>query len=308
MECLVALAPHLVRLLNFLLKYFFFDFFFHLLAAWVLPLKFPKAYWTSFAILQLIGYAIIALGLPDSIRTVWYIVSFSVLPYCCWRGPRSLRIAVAVLLTVSELLIEVLAMAWYISPTGISVTQASPSIYETAMRFINTAAMTAIALFLRWLVRNVTPEDARRRWSTDAAEPYGREADPLATNSFTRFFILQLAVLTVLFITLFGVGAHAWALPMVVLAICITVLSIAADVATVLSLKRYLASERSRARAEMLAERLETHVQAARTIQAEGERAACFRHDQRNHLAVLAALIDEGEVDRARSYLAELRR
>ena len=74
------------------------------------------------------------------------------------------------------------------------------------------------------------------------------------------------------------------------------------------SLRQSLAAKRDAAQAEDLERQLSLHVENARAADAELQRAARFRHDQRNHLQVVLGLIERGQTERAAEYVGELRR
>lgn len=274
-------------------------------------------YWTSAIVCQILGNMLLPVG-PDPIqRLVWFFIDYVLIPYLCWRGPRTVRAAAIALAVVAELIVETATMALY-SMLGLPLAEEVTSDpLELVVRLVGLAAIGLLGLVLRRLfARQREAILAHERAHATGAEPAGPAAadgQPRAERAesgapYVRFLATQGFVVLILYLAYFCGGLGVIPTPLALVMLGVTLFCAVADVAATFSMRRFNAAQRERARADGLADQLAVHADAARRMAREAERAARFRHDQRNHLQVLGALVERGEAERARAYAEELRR
>lgn len=103
------------------------------------------------------------------------------------------------------------------------------------------------------------------------------------------------------------VSMNVWNITGYLIMVALIAACFAVDAIALTSWKRFAAAERARTHAAHLERQLDTHLAAVDAMREEAGRAARFRHDERNHLQALMALIESGQTTRAASYAAELR-
>lgn len=279
---------------NVTLKYAVFDLAYHGAAAQLIPLRHSVGYWAGVASFLALSWSSSATPLPAPLSLACFFASYALLPYLCWDAPRTARLAGAATLVAIELLTEAVGMAWYAAAVSAPIAQGSAELRETAMRSLNVVILLALAT-------------AARRVPSRLGLPE-RPGSGARDGRYGWFFALQVVAASALFASALGGSPHAMAPGAVAaMAVC-TALCAAADVVATASMRRAAASALERARADALGRRLADHVDVARHLREEGERVARFRHDERNHLGAIEALLGRGEGGRALAYVRDLRR
>ena len=250
-------------------------------------------------------------------RVLWYLTDYVFIPYLCWRGPRTVRAAAIAIGVIAELTVETSTMVLY-SVLGLPLTaQATSSPLEFAVRVAGLVALAILGLALRRLFARQreailaydrTAADGSRPLDRAAPDGSGQVEDAEDAAPYGRFLATQGFVILVLYTAYFCGGLGVIPTPLALVMLGVTLFCAAADIAAVFSLRRFSTAQRERARAAGLEAQLAVHADAARRMAREAEAAARFRHDQRNHLQVIGMLVERGELERARAYVAELRR
>ena len=305
-----------ILLFNFTVKHVAFDLVYHAVCAWVLPIKNPRVYWTAAIACQIVGNMLLPIGPDPTQRVLWYLTDYVFIPYLCWRGPRTVRAVAIAIGVIAELTVETSTMVLY-SVLGLPLTaQVTSSPLEFAVRVAGLVALAILGLALRRLFARQreailaydrTAADGSRPLDRAAPDGSGQVEDAEDAAPYGRFLATQGFVILVLYTAYFcgGLGIIPTSLALVMLGV--TLFCAVADIAAVFSLRRFSTAQRERARAAGLEAQLAVHADAARRMAREAEAAARFRHDQRNHLQVIGMLVERGELERARAYVAELR-
>lgn len=267
-------------------------------ATWLLPARRPV----------LLVALMVAFGVPGIVRSplldeapllrgVCYLVNFGVLPYLFWEAPRLQRLACATLLILIELFTEAYILLAFLA-VGIPLDRQFVTPAHDVVRFSNVLIILALGWLFSHLVRRRTREDARTDWSAAASR---RHQDA----SYLLFLGPQILCSVVCsFVVLATLDRAAG--PYLVL-LTLVVLCLAADAATLVSMRLHARAVTARERSRSLESQLETHVEAVRAMRGQAEAAARFRHDQRSHLQALGALVELGETGRALAYVRALR-
>lgn len=298
-----CLAP-VIGALNLLIKYFLFDLLYHALAVWVLPPRSRAGYWICFAVMWAVGNLILMTDPGIPVRLAWYVADYALVPFLWWNAPHLTRIVAASVLITAQLLTEIACMALY-SVFGLWLSeQGTTHIGELAARLVAFAiALGAAAVLKR--VFSARADDG------ESASPAAFWTMPVRStrsrSGFAWFFLAQAFPLAALYILFFGSNPQPIPFPWVACALVLAGTCVASDLAAILSFKRYLRLQHERERTRSLSNQLELYVKTARAMNTEGERAARFRHDARNHLQTLGMLVGRGDGERARAYVEVLR-
>ena len=305
-----------ILLFNFTVKHVAFDLVYHAVCAWVLPIKNQRVYWTAAIACQIVGNMLLPIGPDPTQRVLWYLTDYVLIPYLCWRGPRTVRAVAIAIGVIAELTVETSTMALY-SVLGLPLTaQVTSNPLEFAVRVAGLVALAILGLALRRLfarqreailAHDRTAADGSRPLNRAALDGSGQVEDAEDAAPYGRFLATQGFVILVLYTAYFCGGLGVIPTPLALVMLGVTLFCAVADIAAVFSLRRFSTSQRERARAAGLEAQLAVHADAARRMAREAEAAARFRHDQRNHLQVIGMLVERGELDRARDYAAELR-
>lgn len=277
-------------------------------ALWLLPMRRP----IHFMVLMTFGANIAALTLasPTTMNAwniVGYLANYVALPCLFWKARPAHRLICAFSLIFLEFLFEMAAGLTF-SLLGIPLDRNTTGPEIVITRCANIAfflvagrvAARAIAKTLR-TDEPVTPASS----ITKPAAHSLRKARLSPTHPYPLFFFTQFAFVsqaTLLLMTYRNADARVYAIMLVLIAACL-----ATDAIALGSWRRLAAAKRSQARARALEQQFEFHVSHARLAARDAELAARFRHDERNHLQALMALVSQGEVARARAYARELR-
>ena len=267
-----------------------------LVATWFLPVRRRSLFFVC-----MVGAAVLAVFVASpTTMTVGniagYLINFIVLPCLFWKGPLLKRLICAFLLIVIEFVTEILLTGVF-AFAGVTLDRDAGGLLLLVMRLVNIA----IILGLGWAVSRVVKSTIGR----DVEEGEAEGSRPATFWRYGVFLLPQLAFLvigSILFMKYRTAEPEAYALFFAAMVICLAV-----DMIALFSLRQSLAAKRDAAQAEDLERQLALHVESARAADAELQRAARFRHDQRNHLQVLRGLVSQGDTERARSYVATLR-
>ena len=293
---------NVVGFTNTFVKYVVFDIFYKAIVGWMLPLKSRCGYWTCCLVMQAIGYLVLVSGPSIPVRFLWYVADYALVPYLWWHAPQRLRVIAASLSVIGELFTEIMCMVFY-SLFGLSLAELGSNNPLELVARLGTIAIFwgIIAMMRRFLGTRLTPTPANRAHHAAHTKSHTRDRGHLV------FIVIQTLALTAFYIIFFCNGTQDVPLAWSIGALALTVVCAISSVIAMLSLQRYLRTCHERQRADALECELAAHVQASHALAAEGEQAARFRHDVRNHLQTLGLLIERGEVERARAYVADLR-
>lgn len=303
-----------IGLVNTLIKYFLFDLFYKAAIGYMLPLKNTYGYAACIVATQVLGYVALAAQLSIPARFICYVLDYALIPYLWWDAPRRLRLIAAAFAVIAELFTEVVCMLFY-SALGLTLSeQATNSPYELAARVGTLMLFGVCATVVRRALASHLEPDAERRArpvASGAERPADvRGAHPMSRprgGSYPTFIVVQALALVIFYVAFFNNGTQEIPLPWAIGTLALIIICIASDVVAIRSLRRYLHTLRERARGDALEQELFLHTKTARALAAEGERAARFRHDARNHLQTLGLLVERGDGARARAYIEELR-
>lgn len=302
-------------------------------ATWLLPIRRRVAF---FACMLAISPLALALASPNTM-TAWniagYALNYLVIPCLFWKGPWARRAVCALLLVATEISSE-MVFGLLIIFAGLNVNRDTIDASSIIARALCGVSMLAIGRAVAIAVRHAgwqgpaadkRERDAGRASTARAAaggadagaspnRPQGsarlRPRDCRAAQAPDRPYLLFLA--TQLGFLLVGstiIMANRNTSPAIYLIMVVSVaVCLAADVLAFASLSRLGAALRERERAAALERQLAVYVHAAERTMRDAEDAARFRHDQRNHLQVLGALVERGERGRALAYVRALRR
>lgn len=269
------------------------------IAQWMLPMRRPVLFMAL--MVGVVPIFAFVLASPTTMN-VWNIVGFIgnyiLLPSLFWAGPYWQRFICGFLMLFLQFTLEVCFGIVFVF-AGWELSRDALSIEVLAIRIVNIGGMLIGGRMLVYLTRRVlrpagalgTPEQTEQ-----AMRPR-----PYLIFFFTQFIFVAQA--TFLLMTYRKALPIVYAVVLVLIIICL-----AGDAAALTSLRRFNRAEAARARADALEDQLAIYISGARSTAREAERAARFRHDQRNHLQVLRGLVAQGETERARSYVATLRR
>ena len=297
-----SLALNVIGLANTFLKYVAFDIFYKVMIGWMLPLKSRGGYWACCLAMQATGYLVLISNPTIPVRLAWYIADYALVPYLWWDAPRRIRIIAAAFSVVGELFTEIACMAFY-SVFGLGLTeQGTNNPLELVARLGTMALFGGIVVLVRRIFStrlSLGPENH--------SHPAAQAPRHAHTDAYLAFFVVQATTLALFYIVFFNNGTQEIPLAWAIGTLTLTVACIVSDVVAIRSLQRYLRARRERERADALTRELSVHTRAARALAVENEHATRFRHDARNHLQTLGALIERGGTDRAQAYLGELR-
>lgn len=268
-----------------------------LVATWFLPVRRRALFFVC-----MVGAAVLAVFLASpTTMTVGniagYLVNFIVLPCLFWKGPLPKRLICAFLLVVIEFVTEILLTAVF-AFAGVTLDRDAGGLLLFVMRLVNIGVILGLGWAVSRVVKNTIARDVEER-----------EAEGYRSTTFWRygvFLLPQLAFLivgSILFMKYRNAEPEAYVLFFTAMVLCLAV-----DMIALFSLRQSLAAKRNAAQAEDLERQLALHVENARAADAELQRAARFRHDQRNHLQVMLGLIERRQTERAAEYVVELRR
>lgn len=262
-----------------------------LVGSWLLPLKKPWLYWA----LMVAGHFLCVSvdTAPILVQVTCYFISFCVIPFVMWDAPRAHRLLCALSLVLMEVLIEVVGLV-LLSLMGFSVSDSTNTNLEfhAAGRVIGICCYLLFGLGLSKLVHHLTHTE-----ENSATTRAGLYAPFLILQTFATVCVLALASqynFTVEMPVAVGTGIAALG-------------SMMAVILSMVLLHRQSVIEQKQRSAErtqmLLHECLKESQERLDSLQI----AARFRHDQRNHLQVVAGLASRKEYLQAADYVSHLR-
>ncbi len=259
--------------------------------AWVamllLPMRRPLAFFVVFNLVTAVLTTVQA-SMAAFFSLINLVINYCGVPVLFWRGALGRRVMCGLLLTALVAVDETLSMLVF-SLVGIPQYRAdtlSPE-FLTALRVPYAAFLVAGGFGLQYLLARV-----------------GFGVRGRAGQAFVAFAALELAMVLAPFFLLFYYAESGRA-PLYVFT-GVILFALAALVAVLFSAERFNRAERERARSRELEDDLRAYLERSRAALLASGQVARFRHDQRNHLQVVASLIERGELDEARAYVHEL--
>ena len=275
-----------------------------IVAIWLLPMRHP----VPFMVLMVGVMPFFSLVLASPVTmNVWnitgYLFNYAILPSLFWKAPRMHRSICAFLLILIEFLFE-MAIGLIFAILDIPLNRNSAGLEILIGRSCNIVFSLVIGRIAAHVVARTIGQD------DDPAQPQrpaGQTASaPHRGRSYLLFFLMQfvfVAQTTLLLMTYRNSDARVYLIMVTLIVACFAV-----DALALASWRRSVATERARSHAAHLERQLDTHLAAVAAMAQEADRAARFRHDERNHLQALMTLVEQGQSTRAASYVAELRR
>ena len=268
------------------------------IAQWMLPMRRPGLFMAlTVGVVPIFAFVLASPTTMNVWNIVGFIGNYILLPSLFWTGPYWQRFICGFLILFLQFTLEVCFGIVFVF-AGWELSRDAMSIEVLAIRIVNIGGMLIGGRILAYLARRVF-------------RPTGAPGTPEQTEHAVRprpyliFFFTQcifVAQATFLLMTYRKALPIVYAVVLVLIVICLV-----CDAVALTSLKRFNRAEAARARADALEDQLAVYISGARSTAHEAERAARFRHDQRNHLQVLRGLVSQGDTERARSYVATLR-
>lgn len=239
-----------------------------------------------------------------AVNIAGFLLNYIVLPCLFWKGPLPTRLICGFLLVATQFAGELL-LGVVFSLAGVAFDRDAGGLFLLAMRLVNIALILGVG----WVLGNVVRRTIGRAANQEAQGTQGAEPEAPQAVAVWRYGVFLLPQLAFLVVSSMSLMSYRDTEPQTyVLILLAAVACLAVDAVALLAFRRALAAKRAAAQAEALEQQLALHTENARAMDAEAQRAARFRHDQRNHLQTVLGLVERGQTDRAAEYVAELRR
>lgn len=282
-----------------------------LVASWLLPMRRRGLFLILMVVAGLPVFSRNAFTIDiGPLNVLGYLINYGLLPYLFWDAPRTHRIICAALVMLIELITEAYFSLLLIS-MGLSLDRSLSSPAHVWARFgsvlIVLAAGKLFALIVSRTIRR--PPHAGTFARAEGDKPQAPAGAERGSGGQDRAYLLFVGPqLCFALISLFALSASQGTAPEAYLMLLgLVLLCLAIDVLVLASIRRHASALAARERARALEDQLVVHIAAEHSIHVQANRMACFRHDQRNHLQTTRVLIECGDAERARSYVAELR-
>lgn len=259
-------------------------------SAIVLPLRYPKLFWVLEVAFMVPASCADLMDWPAELRLTCWVLNFVAVPFVCWRGPRAWRLVFSAALLLTETCGEVAFMVMF-SLLGYSADELRSTTFVMASvtRILICGLVIVVSFLLRKQAARVTGEIP---------------AAPL--QWFGIFFTVQSVMMVCLIVQMVYSATimDGWAMTGTLVSVAAAALSL---VVSAVSMVRFGVAARDTERARQFEQAHDRCLAEGRETLASLERAARFRHDQRNHLQVLDGLLARGEREDAAAYVRGLR-
>lgn len=264
--------------------------FFYLLAA-LLPMRHVKTFF-ALEITILCLQRIVGLVLPSGVGSPLYVLGSYGLALLFWRERWAYRLLAVEISYCFMMLIELWGGFTWIVLTG------TPNASYDAM-FAHPAIAIAIRLGFMALsffgAHELVLVSRKIRADRLMAE---------SSRSFAILIAIQACMLEVLMLIVLMELSDSVACYGAML--CLVLLCFTGDALLFLAVKRSAEARAEEVRIEFLQENLQSCLQDESDLVGRASRIAQLRHDVRNHVQVLRAMIDQGDIEAARTYAQRL--
>lgn len=272
-----------------------------LIATWFLPVRRRGLFFCCMIAAAVLATFIASPTTMTAANIAGFLINYIVMPCLFWKGPIPIRLVCGFLLMATQFVAEML-MGVVFTFAGVALDRDAGSVLLLVTRLASAVAILVVGRALAYVVRCTIGRGVGRDAKRGGAAARPREG---GVWRYGVFLLPQMAFLVIVSIVLMAyrdTEPQTYVLVLAATAVCLSV-----DAVALLSFRRAMAAKRDALRAEALEGQLALHAERARAVDAEAERAARFRHDQRNHLQTLQGLIERGQTQRAIDYVRDLR-